>query len=128
VDAASLDMGPCYLSGGLMIQHGRAAALEWRLQRCGGEWAAVSVRYVVSRRALDGENVVWAGSGYYLHRAGRWSLLGRYISGADARVQEVEDEGAVKPPPPSPAEVFGVVLQVAAAVLGFARKVSKKGR
>ena len=111
-----------------MIQHARAARLEYRLQRCGGEWSDVSVRYIVSRKAIEGTPGTWCGPAYYIHKGGLWRCIGKYISGADSFVRQVEDEGTQKPPPPSPAEVFGVILQVAGAVLGIVKDLPRKAR
>lgn len=110
-----------------MIQQGQAAALEWRLRRLGGEWTDVSVRYVGSRRALAGLVVTWSGRGFYLHRSGSWRWIGRTRAAASLRVGQLErgTKYFESVPPPTPAEVLGVVLQVVGAVLGLVRDVSR---
>ena len=103
-----------------MIRQAQAARLEFRLQRLGGEWAEVSVRYVKSHRALKGLTVTWAGPGYYLHKGGVWKWLAKYIAGADVRVREIENEGIEKPPPPTPGEVIGIIMKGIGFALGLA--------
>ena len=111
-----------------MIRQAQAAKLEWRLQRLGGEWESVSVRYVTSHRALEGLTVTWAGSGWYLHKGGVWKWLAKYHAAADLRVREIEAGDAPKPSPPTPAEVFGVVINVVGAVFGIVSKIPKGRR
>ena len=108
-----------------MIQRAHAAALEWRIRRLGGEWAWASVRYVSSPQALDGLVVTWAGRGMYLHRAGQWRWIGKSKAAAALRIGQIERGETPRPPPPSPAEVLGVVLQVAGAIFGFVRDVRR---
>jgi len=103
----------------------QAAAIEWRLRRLGGEWESASVRYVSSPKALDGLVVTYAGSGYYLHRAGQWRWIGRNKAAAAHRIGQIERGEKIKPPPPTPAEVFGVVLQVIGAALGIVREIRR---
>jgi len=103
----------------------QAAALEWRLRRIGGEYERASIRYVKSPHALDGLVVTWAGPGFYLHRAGQWRWIGRNKAAASLRINGIENGEKIKPPPPTPAEVFGVVLQVIGAALGIVREIRR---
>ena len=111
-----------------MIRQAQAAKLEFRLQRLGGEWESVSVRYVHSHKALSGALVSFAGPGFYLYKDERWKWIGKYHAGADARIRQIERGGNPKPPPPTPAEVFGVILQVVGAVFGVVKEIPKGKR
>ena len=111
-----------------MIRQAQAARLEFRLQRLGGEWESVSVRFVHSHKALNGALVSFAGPGFYLYKDERWRWLAKHHPGADARVRQIEAGDVPKPPPPTPAEVFGVVLQVVGAIFGVVKAIPKRGK
>ena len=112
-----------------MIQEARAARLQWRLTRVEG-WGAARVLYVRSQAELDGPIGSYAGQAYYMWNphTESWTWIGKWIDGADTRIRKIENAAKVKPPPPTPAEVFGVVLQVIGAVFGVVSKLPKKGK
>ena len=114
-----------------MLQTTRAARLQFRLRRLPG-YGEARVRYVTSPGDFEGDPGDYAGTAFYLYdptaEPPSWYWIGKFIDGADTRVRLIERASKGRPPAPSPAEVFGVVMQVIGVVLGIVKEMPRTKR
>lgn len=95
----------------------RAAALEADLRALGPLWWGARVRFLAEPTDVPpGSLLAWAGcAGFYVNRdpAEAWQLIGVEILAARRFVRGERAKTRHRPPPPTPSEVLGIVVEVA---------------